>query len=206
MTLPPWTAKLTEPFRASPGKSWTLVVLAAFLVVMCARMLAGGHGPSSAQAAAPPVGMMDSRTLNDGLTAFTPQPSPQVNSLQQWSRQPIVPVHRNLFYAALDRFPQDDSKRTEVSVVGDGIWQQLTKSVSAQADEEEQRQVVVNNLKTKASTLKLESTMLGGQPMAMVNGEMVQEGSSVAGFRVLKIEARRMIIEREGIKLEIFMN
>jgi len=53
--------------------------------------------------------------------------------------------------------------------------------------------------------LKLQSTVMGPQPSAMVNGEMVREGSVVAGFRVLKIEARRMIVEREGIKLAILM-
>jgi hypothetical protein len=40
----------------------------------------------------------------------------------------------------------------------------------------------------------------------MVNGELVGEGGVVADFRVLKIEARRLIVEREGIRLEIKMN
>jgi len=47
--------------------------------------------------------------------------------------------------------------------------------------------------------------MMGPQPKALVNGEFVGEGSVVASFRVLKIEARRMIVEREGIRLEIVM-
>jgi hypothetical protein len=35
---------------------------------------------------------------------------------------------------------------------------------------------------------------------------MVREGSVVDGFRVLKIEARQLIVEREGVKLAITMN
>jgi hypothetical protein len=54
---------------------------------------------------------------------------------------------------------------------------------------------------------------MGAVPKAVVNGEMVGEGSVAASgagdtrvsFRVLKIEARRIIVEREGIKLEIQM-
>ena len=39
----------------------------------------------------------------------------------------------------------------------------------------------------------------------MVNGEMVHDGDNIAGFRVLKIEARQVIVEREGVKLALLM-
>jgi hypothetical protein len=39
----------------------------------------------------------------------------------------------------------------------------------------------------------------------MINGSMVGEGEVVAQFRVLRIEARSVVVEREGIKLEIPM-
>jgi hypothetical protein len=47
---------------------------------------------------------------------------------------------------------------------------------------------------------------MGPNPRAVINGELVGEGDVVAEFRVLKIEARRIVIEREGIRLEITMN
>jgi hypothetical protein len=54
---------------------------------------------------------------------------------------------------------------------------------------------------------------MGATPKAVVDGELVGEGDLVATksgesrieFRVLKIEARRIIVEREGIKLVIQM-
>jgi hypothetical protein len=46
---------------------------------------------------------------------------------------------------------------------------------------------------------------MSASPKAVIGGEMVGEGSVVAEFRVLRIEPRRIIIEREGIKLEIPM-
>ena len=39
----------------------------------------------------------------------------------------------------------------------------------------------------------------------MINGKLIAEGDVVASFRVLKIEPRRIIVEREGIRLEILM-
>jgi hypothetical protein len=46
---------------------------------------------------------------------------------------------------------------------------------------------------------------MGAKPKAVIDGALVGEGDVVAQFRVLKIEARRIIVEREGIKLEIQM-
>jgi hypothetical protein len=53
--------------------------------------------------------------------------------------------------------------------------------------------------------------MGGPRPAALVNGQMVREGDVVAtgsgasrtSYRVLKIEARRVFLEREGIRSEI---
>jgi hypothetical protein len=49
------------------------------------------------------------------------------------------------------------------------------------------------------------STLMGPHPKAMVNGQMVGEGEVVAQFRVTEIRARSVVVEREGIKLEIPM-
>jgi hypothetical protein len=46
---------------------------------------------------------------------------------------------------------------------------------------------------------------MGASPKAVIDGGLVGEGDVVASFRVLRIEPRRIIVEREGIKLEIQM-
>jgi hypothetical protein len=203
---PAWAAKLVEPFRASPRKSGFLAALAILLVAMWVKMFGGGHGPSAALAAPAPAGTTFSRTFDSLPMAPVHRADADVNSLQHWSRQAIIPVKRNFFCASMDRFPLEDTRHIDPVMVGEGFWDRLAKSMAAQADQEEQRQVLVSNLRTKAAELNLQSTIMGSQPRAMVNGDMVREGSVVAGFRVLKIEARKMVVEREGIKLEIIMN
>ena len=78
--------------------------------------------------------------------------------------------------------------------------------MAQQADQKDKRENLIANYRAEAAKLRLQSTMMGSQPRAMVNGELVREGSVVASFRVEKIEARRIIVEREGIRLEIQMN
>jgi len=56
--------------------------------------------------------------------------------------------------------------------------------------------------------MQIASTFMGGgdgRPKALIDGVLVGEGEVVAGFRVLKIEPRRVIFEREGIRLEVPM-
>jgi hypothetical protein len=81
----------------------------------------------------------------------------------------------------------------------------MAKSFQVQADQKDKREYLIANYTAQAQQLKIESIMLGPQPRARVNGKFVGEGSVVAEFRVLKIEPRRIVVEREGIKLAIDM-
>ena len=65
--------------------------------------------------------------------------------------------------------------------------------------------LVVEAVQRQAAEMRLQSTVMGAKPKAVIDGALVGEGDVVAQFRVLKIEARRITVEREGIKLEIQM-
>jgi hypothetical protein len=88
-----------------------------------------------------------------------------------------------------------------------GIWDEVAKSMAAQADQNRERQQShLASLRRQAGELRLTQYVPGPPPAAWVNGELVGEGSVVALFRVLMIEPRRIIVEREGILLEIPLN
>ena len=125
-------------------------------------------------------------------------------ALVEWLSAPVVPVGRNLF-ALSDPDPSAVSE-TQSSEA---------KSRPIQVDAQEQRQGFRDEPPRQAiGQIRLQSTMMGPVPRALVNGRTVREGDVVttvgaAGesggtdFRVLRIEARRVIFEREGIKLEV---
>jgi len=89
---------------------------------------------------------------------------------------------------------------------GDGFWDQVAKSLAARTDERNAGIALRDNLVREAEKLNLQSTLMTAPPKALVNGELVGEGDVVASFRVLKIEAQRIVIEREGIMLEKRLN
>ena len=86
----------------------------------------------------------------------------------------------------------------------DGFWDQLAKSLAAKADQEKARGILRDNVRAKASRLDLQSTgMFNGVPKAMVNGVIVQEGDTIEGFRIMQIETKRIVVELEGIQVEV---
>jgi hypothetical protein len=142
--------------------------------------------------------------LDPAATARTDNSARRLND---WMRAPITPVSRNLFSVKLDYFPSDGSRAPQgVRTPADGeFWGRLEKSLMIQAEQRDKRENLLANYKDQAAMLRLDSIIWGAQPKALIDGKLVAEGDVVASFRVLKIEQRRIIVEREGIRLEILM-
>ncbi len=188
--------RLTQAVRADPKKAGVLGVLVLAMAGLWARAwMSGDAGPQIAHAAsqsvAPTAGGKD--VTGNGA------------AIAEWSRGSIQPLGRNLFAVKLDYFPQDGARTVLRAPQGDGFWDQLAKSMASRADQQKERQWLLENLKLQAAQLRLHSVIMSATPAALINDALVGEGDVVGSFRVLKIESRRIIVEREGIKLEILM-
>jgi hypothetical protein len=196
--------KLVKQAKAEPQKATVLGVLLAIMLVMVVRM-GGPASPASASASiAAPRGSVAADNTRPHVKA-----NGAVAALMKWAGDPIPPaLSRNLFVVNYEYFPQDGTKPAPVVHVphGDGFWDQVAKSLAARADERNARETLRNNLVLMAEKLNLQSTLMSAPPKALINGELVGEGDVVASFRVLRIEAQRIVIEREGIMLEKRLN
>ena len=230
-----WVDKLNEAARQDPRKTGALGVLMLVAGVLLVRtLMTGDTQPARASAMVPnPSGaQMGQRNVRTGSGAFNAtgstastgrtannSPAPDFDSaaaaradnsakrLREWMRASVTPVSRNLFSVKLDYFPSDGSRPAQgVRTPADGeFWGRLEKSLMLQADQRDKRENLLANYKDQAAKLRLDSIIWGAQPKAMIEGKLVAEGDVVASFRVLKIEQRRIIVEREGIRLEILM-
>ena len=199
-------ARMLEAAKADPRKAGVLAVLLTVLGTMWVRMaMKDGGGPATATA------FTATSSDNDPLNHTTPAGRATMSgaataALVEWRSAPISPVVRNLFTVPIDNYAQSGERPvTPVTRVEDGFWDELAKSLSSQADQHKQRQIRTDNMVRDAAKLQLQTIVMSASPKAVIDGEMVGEGSVVAEFRVLKIEPRRIIVEREGIKLEIPM-
>jgi len=194
-----WQRPLWRRLRAEPKKMTALGVLVLVMAVLWGRALLTGKSQPAAALASPAMaaGKTDPSTVASSL-------SPAAQALQELMRNNASLLHRNLFLVKLDYFASEKSSVAPAANATDGFWDELAKSLAAKADQEKARRILADNLQAQAAKLDLQSTyMNNGARKAMVNGTLVGEGDSIGGFRVIKIEAKRIIVEREGIKLEI---
>src|SRR5687767_6154422 len=199
----PLQRKIVRAVQADPKKALVLTILVIGLSSLWVRRLAGnGSGPQSSRASIAATSDKENSARN---SAAHRGGTDAAASYIEWRTAPIQPLARNFFAIKFEKFPLDGSRPAHVIERRDTFWDDLAKSLSSQADQKKQRQILIEHLQMQAGQLKLQTTLMGPTPRAVVNGVSVGEGDVVAEFRVFKIEARRIIVEREGIRLEIPM-
>jgi len=209
---------LVRQAKADPKKAPALAVLVTVMAVMWYRVMTGGGGPSSASAYQVPGGFGASTAYAAGPggtptsadAARSTRSAAATAALQEWAlRRPIAPLSRNVFVVNYDLFPTDGARAPELPLRvdrGDGFWDQLAKSMAIKADQMKEHRARVEQIRAEAARLKVQSTLMGASPKALVNGRLVGVGDVVASFRVTRIEARRIVVEREGIKFGLRFN
>lgn len=206
--LPSW---MPESLRDDPKKAGILGVLLLVLVVLVIRYLVMG-GPTPAQASIPKTSTKKS-SQKAVVGAVERVDNESSATVKTWLDAPVSSVSRNLFAIRQEFYPSQSSKLAVAEPDSGGFWEEIAKSRSKEVDQKRRRDILVENLQREAAKLHLQSTVMGPEPQAIIGGSLVKEGDVVASdgpsagvqFRVLVIEARRVIIEREGIKLELRM-
>ena len=188
--------------RIHPRIAWGTTALLVFIGVCCLRTwLDTGPHKAAAAISSPSNPPTDKRET-------TLQAHPNSEPFSAWARVPVAPVTRNIFYINLDRFPQDGSKPAVPggpvsSIANEGFWDRLAKSGALRAEDQDSHSQSVGSLQWQAAQLHLQSILMGPTPKVMVDGRLLSEGEVVAGFRVVKITARGILLEREGSKFEV---
>jgi hypothetical protein len=204
-TLTTFVEKIVTQAKADPKKAAILAVLGIVMIFLWVRLVGSG-GPARASANITGFRGDGALAVPDNLRG-SGKTNATYASLLEWTRKPIAPLSRTLFVVNYDFFPQDGSKPAPLRAPqGDGFWDQVAKSMTARADQIKEHEVLVENLRLQAAQLKIQSTVMGASPKALINGQLVGVGGVVASFRVAKIEARKIVVEREGIKLELRLN
>src|SRR5439155_17562677 len=125
--------------------------LIIFLGAMWLRMFNGGAGAAHRAAAM--------RILSDSGSDMTDAAGHKIRNaesghdLHKWLEADIpLVVSRNLFSVNLDYYPVDGTRPSQPSRTGsrETFWDELAKSLSTQADQQEKRANLIQNLRQQA--------------------------------------------------------
>lgn len=174
--------RLRAACRRDPAKASVCGGLAVVLVVMWGRVMFRA-GPPAAVAARP-------ATATPAAVAGGRPRSTSEKAVVRWLTGPKPAVTRDLFDSPV--VTRDDSAGRE------------GKSAAAAADVERQKAEAA--VRQRAGDLRLASTVLGERPRAVVNGELVEVGDTVAGFTVVRIEARRIVVRDGAVEATVDMD
>lgn len=111
-------------------------------------------------------------------------------------------LERDLFVPT--QWSRYESNRGVLAGSGDGATSQPAPSVfwtalvGGMKDYHAIRQREAGEITQELSTLILQSTMTGPQPLAYISGRLVHEGSEINGFVVIRISDRRVLVRKYG--------
>lgn len=206
---------LKAQFAGDPKKTRILVVLAVVMVGVWVRLLLAG-GKSSA-AAATEVSISPELLAQSAPTAVEPAPG---TPAQPVSEPAFVPPPGPASDAAVDisgasrelaRDPFAADWRLFRPVVaatptpaegGPGLLERAKEAVRQQRERQRRRAEAIGRA---AEALVLQSTLISSSPTAMINGRTYRTGEKCGEFKILKIEARRVLVVKDGCVIALVM-
>jgi hypothetical protein len=213
---------LPEPLRNDVKKTCVLGgLLAAFLGVMWIQFGRGHGDEAEADVATAPASVAPQPSVAPAVARPTSSKPSASSRVARWLETPAPALDRNVFLMRLENFQAiavpEQSKPAARVVEEELFWDELAKSLGARADQRRQRQIWIDNLAGAAGQIRVETTIMGRTPVAMINGRraglgdalevpLVPGSQQTVTFRVAAIEPRRIVVERDGMKFEIPMS
>jgi len=204
--------RLPEQVRTDPKKSVALLVLVLILLITAGRFVSKTE-PKSASAASASSGVNAENGVDAQIAAARSRASIQLTTstdsglrlVEAWLEEPAAELSRNIFAVRPDSYPRQAVIAAQIAVDvdrrDDSFWKQLEKSLANRADQMRQRREDQTRIVEGAGGLRLQSTVLGKDPTAIISGQVVRRGDRIRGrtnganetgivFTVVRLDAR----------------
>ncbi|MEC9372986.1 MAG: hypothetical protein VYC34_04045 [Planctomycetota bacterium] len=202
--LQAWLAIISDKKKA--GALGALVVVA--LVMWARAAILSDAGPQKASAS---ERKSDSRTSKSKKKEVVSGSDSKKNEPRAVVEIPVpAAVTRDLFAPSEVHFPLSSQTESAVEV--------NPKSAGGNDETHEQqeqraREELERSVRGQASRLRLRSTIVGGEPIAVIEdtstkrdgAHVMRIGESYNGFVLLKVESGRVLLAKEGFEVELLL-
>jgi hypothetical protein len=192
--------------QRDPRKTTVVAVVTFVMLSLSSHFLMDGP------AAAPAMIIREAPSGNAAAEPVAPVQALSDEAVGIWLKEPVSPAKRNLFALNLDDYPTEASSgsggagRLQHDQKDQILWDDVAKSLATQADQKREQDFRMKVLQQAAAKLLVQKVDIGPPAKAQVNGEWLEEGGFVASFRILRIEAERITLEKDGITLDVPVN
>ncbi|MCJ7543833.1 MAG: hypothetical protein MUP47_04585 [Phycisphaerae bacterium] len=163
-------------------RSVIMIVLAVVAAVLLARLLLKKSSPSTA-AAAPGTEATAKAPGDEALW----QAGVETAKRDDYFRKIDTTITRDIFVPPERYYPLPVTAKKPQPTTADS------------------RSTEKENARKDATAMTLESTILSSTPKAIVDGQLVQVGDVIRGFRVERIGSRSVTLERGGVRVVLEM-
>jgi hypothetical protein len=183
-----WVGRIKAELVRDKKKTLVLSGLLIVAAVVLGRLVIPSSGPQTVSGAVAVASSGDARGPRPEHVQPTDQGEPR-ERLELGPRQ----ITRDIFKPEIEMFPPAERVRTVQHVA--------TSGPSPQDDE-----LLARRVAHQASSLSLQSTILGSSPTAIVNNRVLTVGDWISNFEVIEITSRTCVVRKDGVKVTLEMS
>jgi hypothetical protein len=191
---PNWKQRFIVELRQDKKKTVVLCALTVVALVLGVRLVVKSLGPKAA-AANPPASKRSEVAPPSAPRRPAPSPAagqPPAGDVGEHVRRPADGrIQRDLFTGDLEAYRLLDPKPDKQP---------------ASRPAERPKVDLAQTIRAQAKTLALQSTMVGPDSWAMINGQVLRVGEWIGGFQVVAIDAGSCAVQRQGVRVSLQMN
>jgi hypothetical protein len=176
--------RLLRELKRDKKRAAILAVLALVALILVGRMVLRNVGSAAAKNPAAAAGASDAAVPDRGW-----QPGGRETGHDDYLTQIDTTIKRDIFAPPERFFPPVAAPKKSVEIV-DGQPVEKVETEVARKD---------------AANMTVESTILSSIPKAIINGQLVQVGDTLNGFRIVEISSRSVTLERDGTTVTLEM-
>jgi hypothetical protein len=177
-------SRLLQELKRDKKRAAVLALLAVVGLIVVGRLVLKQVGSAAAKDSPPPVAASDPSVANRGW-----QPGGRETRHDDYLTQIDTTIKRDIFAPPDQYFPPVAAPKKEVAIVNGQTMEKAEKEI----------------IEKDAAAMTVESTILSSIPKAIINGQLVQVGDTMNGFRIVEIASRRVTLERNGVTVTLEM-
>ncbi|MFO0973509.1 MAG: hypothetical protein U1A27_08740 [Phycisphaerae bacterium] len=200
---------LRAHLRADPRKTIALGVLSLVMCGVWGRLLMRPKRPAPIGAAQLSSELVAATVVRVGDRPADVTPPPRSVEIRSVFGGAAVDIHDASRTLARDPFAVDSSlfavdaaePESAAARTPKRSWWAEIRDTARQERERQRRRAA--QVEEAATAIKLQSTIAGAEPAAMLSGKLVHVGERVNGFELIEVRDRQAVVRKDGVRVTL---